>query len=99
MRAATVRARRLERDSPGVRQHGCGLDVGSTHSSRMPLVLRTKCALGSGYATGVSSSDLDRINRSAIHLDFMIGSDDVAVTGRTRDGRDVPLLRGGAWQV
>jgi hypothetical protein len=29
----------------------------------------------------------------------MIGSDEVSVTGRTRKGAEVPLLRGGAWQV
>lgn len=69
------------------------------HTTLLDENAASHLALGSGYATGVSSSDLDRINRSAIHLDFMIGSDDVAVTGRTRDGRDVPLLRGGAWQV
>jgi hypothetical protein len=29
----------------------------------------------------------------------MIGSDEVAVTGITRDGRRIPVLAGGAWQV
>jgi aminopeptidase len=38
-------------------------------------------------------------NDSEIHIDFMIGSDAVAVTGVTRDGREVPLLRGGRWQI
>ena len=42
--------------------------------------------------------DRDKINKSAIHIDFMIGSDDVEVTGLTRDGREVPVLRGGTWQ-
>ena len=37
-------------------------------------------ALGSAYET-VGKEDLDRINRSEIHIDFMIGGDDVAVTG------------------
>ena len=40
-----------------------------------------------------------RLNRSAIHLDFMIGSNDVAVTGVTRDGERVPVLRDGSWQL
>jgi aminopeptidase len=39
------------------------------------------------------------MNQSAIHIDFMIGGDDVAVTGVTRDGREVPVLRGGDWQL
>jgi len=56
-------------------------------------------ALGNAYATAVGDEDRDRINRSGVHIDFMIGSDEVAVTGRTKDGRDVPVLRGGRWQV
>jgi len=56
-------------------------------------------ALGNGYAVGVGEEDVPRINQSAIHIDFMIGGDDVAVTGVTRDGREVPVLRGGDWQL
>jgi aminopeptidase len=56
-------------------------------------------ALGSAYAIAVGDVDRDRINKSAIHVDFMIGSDEVAVTGLTRDGREVPVLRGGSWQL
>jgi aminopeptidase len=40
-----------------------------------------------------------RLNRSAIHLDFMIGSNDVDVTGITLSGERVPVLRGGSWQL
>jgi hypothetical protein len=29
----------------------------------------------------------------------MVGGDDVAVTGVTGDGDEVPVLRGGVWQV
>jgi leucyl aminopeptidase (aminopeptidase T) len=29
----------------------------------------------------------------------MIGSDEVTVTGRRKDGRRVPILVGGAWQI
>jgi aminopeptidase len=47
----------------------------------------------------VGEEDRGRINKSAIHVDFMVGSDDVTVTGLTSDGREVPVLRGGAWQV
>jgi aminopeptidase len=56
-------------------------------------------ALGNAYAVGVGDEDAGRINTSAIHIDFMIGGDDVAVTGITRDGREVPVLRDGAWQL
>ena len=57
-------------------------------------------ALGDAYATPIADpADLPRINESQIHIDFMIGSDDVTVSGLTRGGDEVPLLVGGAWQV
>jgi len=57
-------------------------------------------ALGKGYAHPVrDAADAARINESAVHIDFMIGADEVAVTGETRSGETVPILRGGSWQV
>jgi aminopeptidase len=56
-------------------------------------------ALGNAYAIAVGEEDRDRINKSAIHIDFMVGGDAVDVTGITKDGDEVPVLRGGAWQV
>jgi aminopeptidase len=56
-------------------------------------------AFGNAYSVAVGAEDVDRINASAIHLDFMVGSDDVSVTGITRDGREVPLLSNGDWQI
>ena len=56
-------------------------------------------ALGNAYAISVGEEDLDRINKSLIHIDFMIGSDDVSVTGITRSGERVPVLRDGTWQI
>jgi len=56
-------------------------------------------ALGSAYAFAVDERDAGRINRSAIHVDFMIGSDEVDVTGLTGSGERVPVLRGGAWRL
>src|SRR5918994_1514354 len=56
-------------------------------------------ALGGAYESLVGAEDVDKINRSDLHLDFMIGSDEVAVTGITRDGARVPILRDGSWQV
>ncbi len=55
-------------------------------------------ALGDGSPEGLSGEDRRRRNRSSIHIDFMIGSDEVAVTGITREGERVPVLRGGSWQ-
>jgi aminopeptidase len=56
-------------------------------------------ALGQSYAFTAGEEDRERLNRSAIHVDFMIGGDDVAVSGVTDAGDEVPVLRGGAWQV
>jgi len=57
-------------------------------------------ALGQGYEFGVSDpADLPRVNQSEIHVDFMIGSDAVSVTGVLSGGDEIPLLRGGSWQI
>jgi aminopeptidase len=56
-------------------------------------------ALGESYRFTAGESDRDRLNHSSIHVDFMIGGDEVAVIGITRDGGEVPVLRGGAWQL
>jgi aminopeptidase len=56
-------------------------------------------ALGEGFDFALDDGQAHRVNRSEIHVDFMIGSNDVAVTGVTREGRQRPLLRDGAWQI
>ncbi len=56
-------------------------------------------ALGAAYPDTVDDElSAARINHSSIHIDFMIGSPEVDVTGVGADGSRVPLLRGGAWQ-
>jgi aminopeptidase len=57
-------------------------------------------ALGNAYTFPVEDeADRERVNKSAVHIDFMIGSNEVDVDGITRDGDRVPVLRGGAWQL
>ncbi len=56
-------------------------------------------ALGNGYAISVGDEDRARINTSEIHIDFMIGSDDVTVTGLGADGSETTVLRDGVWQI
>jgi aminopeptidase len=56
-------------------------------------------ALGQGYAFTAGEEDRQRVNTSGIHVDFMIGGDDVDVSGAGDDGTEVPVLRGGAWQL
>ena len=57
-------------------------------------------ALGNAYTFPVEDeADRERVNKSDIHVDFMIGSNELDVDGITRDGDRVPVLRGGAWQI
>jgi len=56
-------------------------------------------ALGDGFGFVLGEGDAERRNRSAIHIDFMIGGDEVDVTGVTAQGERVPVLRGGSWQI
>ena len=56
-------------------------------------------ALGNGFDFAVEPEDVARVNRSAIHVDFMIGGPDVDVTGVTGGGERVPVLREGAWRI
>jgi aminopeptidase len=57
-------------------------------------------ALGDGYEHPVEDpAEKARINKSDVHVDFMIGSAELHVDGITHDGRSVPVLRNGAWQI
>jgi aminopeptidase len=56
-------------------------------------------ALGSAYTFAVEGPDVERANKSAIHVDFMIGSPEMEVDGLTSDGTAVPVLRRGRWQL
>jgi aminopeptidase len=60
----------------------------------------THIALGDGYDHPVEDpAEKPRVNKSRVHVDFMIGSLDLDVDGITTDGTAVPVLRQGAWQV
>lgn len=56
-------------------------------------------ALGNAYELAVGAEDVSKINKSAIHVDFMIGGDDVEVTGLKSRGEEVPVLLNGTWQI
>jgi len=56
-------------------------------------------ALGNGFPFLVEDADVDRVNSSGTHVDFMIGSPELDVDGVTAGGERVPVLRGGDWQV
>ena len=62
-------------------------------------------ALGRGFTNLVkdydkySNEELHAmgINDASIHVDFMIGSKDLKITGYTRDGKVVPIFKNGNW--
>ena len=57
-------------------------------------------ALGNAYTFPVEDeADRERVNESSVHVDFMVGSNEMDVDGITRDGERVPVLRGGSWQL
>lgn len=64
-------------------------------------------ALGSGFVEAFAGSEsLDEAARAAegfndslVHIDFMIGSDEVDVTGRDAGGAEIPLIRGGRFAI
>jgi aminopeptidase len=59
-------------------------------------------AFGAGYTKTRSvplGSRRYGVNRSATHIDVMIGTDALEATGITKSGRRVPLVRDGAWQI
>jgi aminopeptidase len=56
-------------------------------------------AFGSGFPFLVEGDDVERVNTSATHIDFMIGSPELEVDGVTAAGERVPVLRAGDWQI
>jgi len=56
-------------------------------------------ALGDAYESSVDPEDRGRLNRSEVHIDFMIGGPAVDVTGITRDGEGIAVLRDGLWEI
>ena len=55
-------------------------------------------ALGQGFPF-LLGADSSAVNESELHIDFMIGSNDLAVTGITAGGERVPVLVDGNWQI
>jgi aminopeptidase len=55
-------------------------------------------ALGQGFPFVLDEDDRDRSNDSQIHIDFMVGSNELTVTGITDTGDRVPVLVEGRWR-
>jgi aminopeptidase len=56
-------------------------------------------AFGSGFPFLVDEAERGRVNESATHVDFMVGSPELEVDGVTADGERVPVLRDGVWRL
>lgn len=62
-------------------------------------------ALGHGFTNvleGFEKMSLEEtikagVNDSMIHVDFMVGADDLEITGITKDGKEVPVFVNGTW--
>jgi aminopeptidase len=60
----------------------------------------THMAFGSGFASTRPPEARGRgVNRSELHLDVMLGSDELEATGVRAGGRRVELIRDGVWQL
>ena len=63
------------------------------------------CALGMGFKEVLPGGDdltmeeaqKQGINDSIIHVDFMVGADDLSIDGIRPDGTSVPVFRNGTW--
>lgn len=63
------------------------------------LALGNYCSMCTGSAEGLPEETVEArgINKSKLHVDFMMGSDQLTVTARCRDGKEVVLMRRGEW--
>jgi len=59
----------------------------------------THIAFGGGFGTTRTGKGAQGVNQSTTHLDVMIGSPKLEVTGVDGKGKRIPLIRDGAWQI
>ena len=68
------------------------------HASRRERRVAHRARLGL-RVHGRRGRTCERINDSAVHIDFMIGGPGVDVAGIAGDGSSVPVLTDGAWRI
>ncbi|MCX6394210.1 MAG: aminopeptidase [Solirubrobacterales bacterium] len=56
-------------------------------------------AIGSAYLFAVDEVDYPRANKSGIHVDFMIGSNEVETFAVSADGTETLVLANGEWKI
>jgi aminopeptidase len=98
----------LDADEGGTRLGECALVDASGRIGPLDTVFydtlldenaASHLAFGYGFPEVVGEHVAERVNGSTVHLDFMIGSPELTVTGLTADGERVPALVGGHWQI
>jgi aminopeptidase len=76
--------------------------IGRAHRHYFSTLLDENAAAHIAFGEGFPETrpaDGSRVNHSALHLDVMIGTDDLEVTGYGARGRRIPLIADGTWQV
>ena len=68
-------------------------------ASHVALGAAYKFTLRGGETMSDEEFEAEGGNRSAAHVDFMIGSEELDVDGVLADGRVEPLMRSGDWVV
>ena len=63
--------------------------------------LASHFALGQGFVDSVypHSPEMQFVNRSSMHLDFMMGTEDLCVVGVTADGQPIDVMRNGVFTL
>ena len=58
-------------------------------------------AIGNAYGPSLPDEELDRLgyNKSAVHVDFMIGDETMNIEGLRSDGEWEPIFAGGHWVI
>lgn len=58
-------------------------------------------AFGAGFPTAIHAADPEKagVNQSKTHFDFMVGTEDLSVTGVTKDGKEVPIMKDGVFVI
>jgi len=56
-------------------------------------------AFGAGFGLTRRPDARRGVNRANLHIDVMIGTDDLEVTGTAADGKTVPLIADGVWRI
>ena len=57
-------------------------------------------ALGAGFPMHIQDKEnLDKVNHSAMHADFMIGNDELCIYGIDSEGKEIPVFQYGKWVI